>query len=574
MKIHLSIGVLCTWIFFLIYSLPVLGQVDNPTGESLKAQYQKGKTLYEQQQYKEALEVFRPLSRISQTNPYAPYASFFFGLSAFRQGDYALAKNMFLQLKDKYPNWENTGQVNYWLANTYFEQKDYQPALSLLDKTENKKAKEEAQTMKRFYLSAVKSDSVLQSLLREYPKDQIIAEALVKNLSQSFFDANKQALADSLAKVYKLDMGALGAISQSASIKKEVYNVAALLPFLYKKLSPGAPRQGNQFVLDLYQGMKLAAEDLNQEGINIRLHAYDTRRSYSDTRKLLAQQEMQNMDVMIGPLYPEPYQAVSEFSMKNKVYMFNPLSDNPKAIGENPFSYLIKPSVITEAKAAAQLAAGKLEAKEALIIGGISSEDSMRVRSFTENFQKDTSYHVRKILFRNFYRADMDSLVSDLKRMEENNKKYVLYVASADELVITNVVSAVVMAGGKMPLIGNGKWLGLNNVSYDQLEELNVYLLDATYTNYDNGKLKTFLRQYRERQYEVPSQYVLTGYDMMYYIGQMLNRYGIYFQEFFKEEQHVNSLFYYGYDYFNANDNQRIPVVRFEDSELTLVEED
>lgn len=577
MKSHFRLWMFCVAIMHICISIS-FAQSGNTSTQDLKAQYERGKKLYQEGKYAQAVEVFRPLSRIDQGNPYVQYASFFFGLSALQQGDYALAKNMFLQIKSKYPDWEKMDQVDYWLVNTYFRQGDYSQAIQLINER-NKKGQDDKQTqedmlmMKQYFLTKTESDSLLQALLVKFPKDKMIAEQLVNNISRSFYDTNKQLLLDSLVKALNINLSQIGTVSKEASIKKSVYNIAAMLPFLYDKLSPEMRQQGNQFILDLYQGIKMAVEDLNAEGINIQLYAYDTQRSYEKTQQLLQQDEMKNMDVIIGPLYPGPYRAVSEFSLKNQIYMFNPLSSNPQVIGENPFSYLIRPSVITEAKAAAQFALDSLDAKKALVITGTASQDSMRVQSFIENFQKDTTNKIEIIRKSNFNRDSMDELVDTLKYLSENYEESVIYVASDNQLVISNVVSAVVMANIEVPMIGNEEWMSISSISYDQLEDLNVYLLDPGYINFENEKLKSFEQRYRRSKYNVPNKYVLAGYDMMYFIGQMLNRYGIYFQEFFSEELNVNGLFYSGYNYFKANDNQRIPIIKFEDTGLIVVRE-
>lgn len=554
----------------------LMAQINDNASQSVEAQYKKGKSLYEQGKYAEAIQTLRPLSR-AEGNPYAAYASFFFALSALEQGDYDLARNMLKQIQTKFPQWDKMDQVEYWLANTYFRQGNYEQALKIANavsksNTIGKETKQDILTMKEYYLSKTTEDSLLQALLEKYPKDKMIAENLVSLISRSFYDTNKQLLLDSLVKVYNLDLAALGVVSQEASVKKQVYNVAVILPFLYNKLSLELRQQGNQFVLDLYQGMKMAAEDLQQEGIDLRLNAYDTQKSYEETVNLLEKDELKNADVIIGPLYPGPFRAVAKFSQEHQIYMFNPLSNNPKVIGENPYSYLIQPSIITEAKVAAQFVLDSLDASKALIITGNTTEDSLRVNSFIENYQKENNNAVEVIQRTNFNRESMDEMVDTLTALAGADS-VAIYIASDNELLISNFVSAVVMSKVDVPIIGNETWLKINNISIDQLNELNVYLLNPGFTNFDNEKLENFVTRYRQEKYNVPNKYVLTGYDMVYYIGQMLNRYGIYFQEFYTENQEVPSLFYSGYNYYKANDNQEVPIIKFDKNDLIVVKE-
>ncbi len=551
-------------------------QTTSTASQSLEVQYTKGKSLYEQKKYTEAIEALKSVSR-AENSPYAPYASFFFALSALEQGDYDLARNMLKQIQTKFPQWDKLDQVSYWLTDTYFRQGKYYQALQMADAVEKRKnaskdTKQDVLNMKSYFLAKTTEDSLLQDLLKKYPDDKMIAEKLVNLIAKSFYDTNKQLLLDSLVKTYNLDLASLGVVSRAASIKKKVYNVAVMLPFLYSKLSSELTQQGNQFVLDLYQGMSMAAKDLQREGINVRLNAYDTQKSYDKTMKLLEKDELKTADVIIGPLYPGPVRAVAKFSQENQVYMFNPLSNNPQAIGENPYSYLTQPSIITEAKVAARFALDSLPANKMLIIAGNTKEDSLKFNSFIENYQKDNDKSVEVIQRTNFNRQSMDEMVDTLKALAESDS-IAIYVTSDNELLVSNFVSAVVMSGVKAPIIGNETWLKVRSVSIDQLNDLNIYLLDPGFTNFENKKLSSFVARYRKEKYDVPNKYVLTGYDMMYYIGQMLNKHGIYFQEFYTEDQKIPSLFYSGYSYFKANDNQEIPIIKFDKNDLVVVKE-
>lgn len=565
-----SMMIRCICIFCL-WSLSVQAQT-NQESASLGEQYAQGKRLYEQGQYEQAIEIFRPLSRQEQGNPYVEYASYYFGLSALKSGQYDLAKNMFLQIISKHSQWDKLGEVDYWLANTYFRMGDYDQAMGLAEEINNSelsdKLKEDVALMKEYFLDQATSEE-LKRILKKYPKDIVVAEQLVKNMSTMLYDEEERRLMDSLVTAFNIDMASLGTVSKESSVKKNAYQVAVLLPFLHNSLVPDARQQGNQFILDLYKGIKMAAEDLQQEGINVNLHAYDTERSGEKTRSLLNKPEMKQMDVFIGPLYADPIQAVTEYTFDNQKYMFNPLSINPAVIGENPFSYLMRPSLITEGRRAAQFAIDSLGKNNAVVITSSSGQDSLRVSSFVKAFEEGGKRNVIILEEENFNRERINELVEMLNELGEDN---LIYVATGKDLIISNTVSAVVMAENKIPVIGSEEWLEVSTISYDQLEGFEEYLIAPSYIDPTNEKFQDFKKRYRERFYEIPNKYTYVGYDLMTYIGNMLNSYGIYFQEFYTQKGKVNSLFYSGYDYFNANDNQLVPIVKYEESQLKPVD--
>jgi len=556
-----------TVLFFFLVSIQLFAQA------RLSDRYERGLELFRQQKYDAAIEVFRPLSRQEQSNPYVEYASFYFGLSALKDGQADLAKNMFLQVQSKYPRWNKMPEVNYWLVATYFELGDYALALDLIESLEqdnkiSRKTEEYLVIIKNHYLYLAGTNR-LQQLLSEYPQDKEVATQLVRNIAGTLYNAEQRVLIDSLVAAFDIEMDKLGVITQEASIKKSVYNVAVMLPFLYEKLNPSSSQQGNQFIIDLYKGIKMAASDLQSEGINVNAYAYDTERDFEITKSLLGQSEIANMDLFFGPLYPGPYRAVMEYALKNQKYIFNPLSSNPAAIGENPFAYLMRPSLITEGRAAASFAIDSLDKSHAIVITGTSSQDSLRVSSFLSAYQEQSDREVLVLKERNFNRDRIDELVDTLNYFGEDN---FIYVASGNELIISNTISAIVMAEEKIPVIGSEELLDIRSITYDQLEGLDEYLIAPGFIDPENENIQEFKNRYRREFYEIPSKYTFVGYDLMMYVGYMLDRYGVYFQEFNSQQEGVNSLLYSGYDYFGANDNQVVPIVKYQDARLRLVD--
>ncbi|MGD1891326.1 MAG: hypothetical protein ACFB15_12125, partial [Cyclobacteriaceae bacterium] len=561
----------CSKVFVTVFGLCFLAVLQSwgQTG-TVQQRYTRAKALYTQGNYQQAIEIFQPLSRVEKSNPYAPYASFFYAMSALRLEDYDLAKNMFLQIKSKYPRWTKMIEVNYGLANAYYALGNYEQGFALSNELSannqvDNSLQEEVQAMKRYYVAQA-TDEELEELLARFPEEKTVAEQLVTNISYSVYDQNRQRMKDSLVQVYSIDMSNLGVASQAASIRKEQYNIGAFLPFFRDKLNLSLTdnRVGNQFILDLYRGMEMAARDLQQDGINVQLHAYDTQREYDITKEVLAQEEIKYMDVFIGPLYQGPFRAVSEYARENQRYMFNPLSANPQIIGDNPFSYLIKPSSVTEAKLAAQYALDSLDATQAVVVTGPSKRDSARVYTFINRFQEIYNQEVHLEIIEDYNEETMELFVEKLQELHDLGET-VVYVASDQELVITNTISAVVMSALPLKLIGNESWFDFTTISYEQLEQLGVYLLSPVYLDYNSLKVEEFRQRFREAYYSIPSKNVFVGYDAVYFLGQMLNEYGVYFQEFFTTEQPAPSAFFQGYNYFQANDNQVIPILLFED---------
>ena len=95
----------------------------------------------------------------------------------------------------------------------------------------------------------------------------------------------------------------------------------SLLPFMYDQFKRSNEKKN--FVIELYEGIKLALKDIETKGINVEIFAYDTEKSATVTKNVLQKEELKGMDLIIGPLYSETIELVTKFAYDNKINMVN-----------------------------------------------------------------------------------------------------------------------------------------------------------------------------------------------------------------------------------------------------------
>src|SRR5882757_8008 len=111
--------------FVLIFFIVTAGFGVAYSQPNLKNQYKHARMLFDNREWALAIEAFKPLIVYDKDNPSPEYSSFYYGVSAYESGYKAVAKDMFLQLRNLYPNWDQLPEVNYWLARVYFDQHEY-----------------------------------------------------------------------------------------------------------------------------------------------------------------------------------------------------------------------------------------------------------------------------------------------------------------------------------------------------------------------------------------------------------------------------------------------------------------
>ena len=275
--------------------------------------FKEGKALFDQKDYALALVKLSPLTSLNENSELVSYASYYYAVSAYHSGDSKTAKNMFMQLNQKHPDWPEKSEVNFWLAQLNFESKDFNIAMQYLNKIKEQSYSDDIANLKYYHFSKVTEIEELKSLLIQYPKEVILANNLLNEILKLDVINQDIDLINDLSDEYKIAVN-VGFDQIENSPKKEVYNVGLFLPFRYSDDSLALEQIQNTWPIRLYEGALLGVEKLQSEGVNVNLLTFDTKGDGVVTSNILKRPEMDELDLLIGPVFGGPYQALSNFS--------------------------------------------------------------------------------------------------------------------------------------------------------------------------------------------------------------------------------------------------------------------
>ena len=555
--------------------------------------------LFDIGKYGLAMQAFKPLTSAFDENIYTTYASFYFALSAYHTDSRDLAKNMLLQIQTNYPEWDQMDEVNLWLVKIYLDDDNIDEAVLRQKNIKDQKIREEGDKLFQNYLQAQTFEDLSQ-LINRYPSNKLIAEALASKISeQPLFEQDRELL-ENIVSVYELDESTYYPEMMLKSEKKDHYQVAVLLPFMMKDLKRSSGKISNQFVVDLYEGIRMAQKSLSNRGIEIKLHAYDTQNDAFKTRSILEKPEMEHMDLIIGPLYPTPVRLVSQFAYDHKINMINPLSSNSKIIQDNPFAFLFMPSNETLGKKTAEFVSEKFENKNAMIFYGPEEKDSLMAFNYIQTIEEHgfNVKHVEEIAPDNAKRIldiltsaitveytpeELDSIMrydrnrrgnlkleeKQLLLISENSIGHIL-VASDEAPLAANSITAISTRGDSIVLIGQSQWLNSRVITLEAIEHLNIHLIAPGFIKKNTERYDQFNTVYNELNNRPAPKNVLLGYEIMTNLGKLLNRYGIYFQIENNANRFQRGELCEGFFLDGSNNNQYVPLIKFEEAELII----
>lgn len=541
--------------------------------------YLQAKNLYQQERWTEAMDAFREISAVQRNNSFVEYASYYYALSAIKANRLDDAKAMLRQIRSKYAGWDKQDEVSFLLARVYMKEKNYRQGIETIQEIGNEKVRDDAVEMATNYLHREESVDQLRNLLREYPETPYLARVLAGKISrQSPAEQDREYLQQLVNRYQLKEEDFLNQPRLGETEHKSEYHVAVMLPFLQDELEPETNLHERYFVLDIYEGMKIAQQELEEQGIQLRLHAYDTRRDSLTTRRLLNSREMLDMDLIVGPLYPGPIRVASEFALNQGINMVNPLSTNPEVVRNNPYSFLFKPSLATQGRKAAAFAAKTFDEKTAMVIFGPKERDSIMAYSYKQEIE-EAGFTVRQMakipageenMIRTMLVPEDEEEMKEGARLHRNSIGHV-FVASEDELIVANALTALMSRGDRLPMIGHESWLRKNFVSFEQLERLGVYFVAPEFIDYSSEGFTSFRQKYIARVNNMPSRFAYIGYDLLMYFGKMMDEHGTLFQKEMQQDPFRKGVLSAGFSYLGSNDNQSVPVVKFRDSALEIV---
>lgn len=587
------------YIFIAVFVSLGIGKVYGQQTNTFESEFTNGKELLELKKFGLAMQAFKPLTNSIDGNPYPKIASFYYAVAAFGNDQHQVAKDMFLQIANKYPDWTKIDEVYLWLANIYLQEGDYKRGLTFASKIEKTDVAQSAAELKRNYLKNM-SYSELDSLLNSYPSDKEIAINLADKIVEKPIQEQDRDLLENIVSVFELDKNKYRVEDNIKSIKKDRYQVALLLPFMRDEILENPKHIGNEFIIQLYEGVLMGVTDLRSRGINISLHLYDTERAGKTTQEILELDELKHMDLLIGPLYPEPVRVVSEFAFEHKINMVNPLSFNSEIIKNNPYAFLFMPSEESQAQYAADYLSNHLENKNLFIFHGSNDRDSVLAYSYKTEIEKNgfSVCHIERILNEEgkkildiltntvsveFDASEFDSLVVDDKiegNLRITEKDYLVvqpdsighvFIASNEPALVANAITGLETRRDTITLVGLERWLDQRVISLSGLNQLQAHLIAPTYIDKTNPKYESIQDRYIEIFNAYPTKDFFIGYEVIMSLGKLMNRSGNLFQFDSGVNDFIEGEIFQGLLFGSENSNQVVPIIKFEEAELVLV---
>jgi ABC-type branched-chain amino acid transport systems, periplasmic component len=337
-----------------------------------------------------------------------------------------------------------------------------------------------------------------------------------------------------------------------ASVKKQNYKVAFLLPFYLEGNENPASIDKNQVLskinlekqaaasvdtivfagvnidskalgfLEFYEGALLAVDSLQRTGMKIETYAFDVS-NQKMVNAMLQLDVMHDIDLIVGPVYPEFQETVASFAAKNRIPMISPLASNGNFEVNNSWYFKVSPTREYQIEQTAAYVETQLGQRNYVLLqydGNPNSADAQLAKLCKEKLgSRGSSFHEY-----NLQQNGLNEINTVLSGIGEN----VFFIPTDNEaqvsLAITNLNTLAETSN--VILVGSSMLTKLKSIQPENFHKVQLRYLSPYFVDYRKPLVKRVVAQFREVYAAEPSPFSFQGFDVTYYFLGALKRFG------------------------------------------------
>ncbi len=549
-------------LFFIIISLTAGAQ-----SRKLQKEYALAYQLFEQKNYASAKDAFNSIRNSGENTRLVENAYFFYAQAALENGETNVAQDAFRAMLEKYPNWQHLHEIHYILADISFKENQPELALAYLNKIKNADIQKDKNQLKGFYLSNTPMLK-LRILHQTFPSDTLIAQVLVDKIAANSEEISDYELLESLITQYQLTRPEKSKLKQ-VIYRRKPYKVAVMLPFDFNKLKNRDTTSLANISINMYQGMRLAQKEMDSlSQIDFKLYAYEiNRNSTAEIDKMILKGEFNDLDLVVGPLFPDSYEKMMGIAEAKSFNLVQPLSYTQT--GEpRKFTYTMLPSFQEQVDATMNYLNQNVRKKTTVILYDRLNKElafAFQQKAQAEGIKVLTMQEIKTVELK-----QISILLSTLNPNEIGS----FMVSSSSQLLAQEVLKQMSNYNIAVPTFVPSAWLKFQDIDYETYEKFKILFLHPDYINTDTPAAVKFKATYqRFFKGQEPNQYAYLGYEVAYFFAETLHNYGTQndFKRAFIQKGAIKGRVLEGIDFSQGSINAYVPILQINNGEPLLV---
>lgn len=535
---------------FFILGL-ALAQIPTPDA------YRKAQAELAAKNYWEAIPLFKQFTDPDKYGNLANYAAFHLGEAALGADQPAQAVDALKPIVNS--NWAKTDQAKYLLAIAYFKNQQNVEALEISKEIKDPTLKKMVENASFEHLKQV-SSSFLIGNLQEFKGSEGYKAALGRALE-------KQSILSPIerAAYYELQGKAAEDLNR---VKDDVLDIVVILPFTSSNRGNIAGISTSDFVYELYQGIEFGVAQLKERGEKVNLVTFDSKQDITDLQQILGDPAVAKADILVGPIYQDESDVVSNFAESAKIPFIHPLSNLGNRFEELKYSYLFRPSVASLAEGVVRGLKSQMWGRRVAIGYSNTSRDEM-LAGILKNRLGDEGFTL--VRYEKINPGNTSRFLRDLgvKSGEVSMSVDQIILLSDDPAIARPAFSLMESVTASVPTLVMDSWLGFNFANFEMLEFPNFYFIANNTLNFNGEPMNAWRDTYYTKYLNYPSVNTSLGRELVYWLANNMSA-----SKGFDLRKNLDRITFekgqltWGFNFQNSTNNKYVPVFKLEAGEL------
>ena len=275
--------------------------------------------------------------------------------------------------------------------------------------------------------------------------------------------------------------------------------------------------------LEFYEGSLLALDSLQRKGMKIELYVFDVT-NQKMINALVQMDEFRDLNLIIGPVYPELQETVASFAAKNRIPMISPLASTGSFEQNNSWYFKVNPSREYQVEQTASYVAEELRDKNFILLqlsGNSNSADAQLAKLCKERLTADPKEAL-------FHEYNLQQGINNITPLMSETGENIFMIPTDNEAQVSVAVTNLTALAEhyNIVLLGTQILPKLKSIQTENYHHIRLRYLSPYFVDYTRPLVRRFVSQYRDKFSAEPSQYSFQGFDVAYYFLSALFTYG------------------------------------------------
>lgn len=285
---------------------------------------------------------------------------------------------------------------------------------------------------------------------------------------------------------------------------------------------------GSVVFLEMYEGILIAANDLRDAGLDVRIHTFDTRAERDVVDGIINSGQLRNVDLIIGPVYSYNLEMVVSYAERYNIPIVSPVPlHSNEILRGNRNVFLTNPSMETIQENLSRTIAQHYQDNLVFIYSDTSSYNNesfafrnMIMRELSLRMPPD-QINFKQVLYRSRSVASGDTL-NRLSHTMKSGTTNVIILGTENQSALSETLMNIhgllkrhsIMVYS-YPSIRNLE----DNIDLNYLFDLGINFYTPFHVDYNKSEVSGFLKQFRDTFGTEPAEtsFAWLGYDITAY---------------------------------------------------------